>query len=87
MMTYVGKIAHVIFRSDDTGYTVAVMDVDNPKCPRERCITIVGNALSIRSGMKVKVEGSWITHSKFGDQFKFISLVPMLPIATKVKDV
>lgn len=58
-----GEIKTVIFRSDDTGYTVFDM-----RC-EESIFTIVGICPPLSEGQNIRVEGKFQTRSAYGRQF------------------
>lgn len=64
-MTLEGTVARVKFHSADNGYSI--LDVYAGKAFPD---TIVGYIPQIKEGDKLKAEGDWTTHPKFGAQFK-----------------
>ena len=62
-----GFVDHVIYRNAENGYTVMVLDSDGME------ITCVGNFQSISEGENLKMQGEYITHVTYGEQFKMIS--------------
>lgn len=83
-MAFTGKIVSVLFEASDNGYVVAKMDVETPKVMNG--VTITGNTpMKLKVGMKLKIEGIWTTHKKFGSQFKFTELIPVMP--TKIREI
>lgn len=58
-----GEIKTVIFRSDDTGYTVFDM-----RC-EESIFTVVGICPPLSEGQNIRVEGKFQTRSAYGRQF------------------
>jgi exodeoxyribonuclease V alpha subunit len=59
-----GAIVHVTFQNPETQYTVARFR------PREGGqITVVGHLVGLRSGERLRLEGSWERHRRFGPQF------------------
>ena len=62
-----------IFKSEETGYTVFVGDTG------EENMHFVGNALDIKVGDEVSLEGAYDNHSKYGKQFKFTKYEKELP--------
>lgn len=58
-----GEIKTVIFRSDDTGYTVFDM-----RC-EESIFTVVGICPPLSEGQNIRVEGKFQTRSSYGRQF------------------
>ncbi|MCF8050892.1 MAG: ATP-dependent RecD-like DNA helicase [Desulfobacterales bacterium] len=61
-----GQIERITFTSEETGYTVAQVRVGGQSQP----VTVVGNLLAPTSGEVLHMEGEWITHPRYGLQFK-----------------
>lgn len=59
-----GSVETVIFRSEESGYTV--MEFRTP----ERHVTVVGCMPEIREGEMLTVSGKWVNNSKYGEQFQ-----------------
>lgn len=68
-----GIVESVIFRNDDTGFTV--MDIESTG----ELITVVGNLPALSAGEEVTVWGEFVTHSTYGDQFRAIACESNLP--------
>ncbi len=62
-----------IFKSEETGYIVFVGDTG------EENMHFVGNALDIKVGDELELEGIYDNHSKYGKQFKFTKYKKELP--------
>ena len=61
-----GFIDHIIFRSEETGFTVACL-----KVPRQReLITVVGPLFGIHPGETLHCKGIWKRHPRHGQQFE-----------------
>lgn len=60
-------ITNVRFKAEDTGYAVLV--VERPD--QFESITAVGTMPDAEKGMAVTMIGDWVTHPKFGKQFRF----------------
>ena len=58
-----GEIRNVIFRSEETGYTV--LDL---KC-EDGIFTVVGTMPPVSEGQNLRVEGDFRTRSMYGRQF------------------
>ena len=58
-----GEIKTVIFRSEDTGYTVLDMRMD------DSVYTVVGNFPPVSEGQNIRVEGKFQTKTVYGRQF------------------
>ena len=62
-----------IFKSEQTGYTVFVGDTGDEN------MHFVGNALDIKVGDELELEGNYDNHSRYGRQFKFTKYKKELP--------
>ena len=61
-----GQIDRILFRNDESGYSVfnvKVKDINN-------FITVTGTVASINDGELVVADGEWINDPKYGRQFK-----------------
>ncbi|BFK80347.1 ATP-dependent RecD-like DNA helicase [Clostridium baratii] len=77
METIIGVVEAIVFKSDDTGYTVSKINVN------KETVTAVGVVPFIKDGQQVKLTGEWIVHKQFGKQFKIEDFEEILP--TKVE--
>ena len=65
-----GYIDHIIYRNNENGYTVLVLS------SRENDdITCVGSFPYISEGEKVELQGQYISHPSYGEQFKIESYI------------
>lgn len=60
------EVKTVVFRSDETGYTVASALLDGKNYP----VNIVGSFVSIYPDESFELTGSWTNHPRYGLQFK-----------------
>ncbi|MDW2003777.1 helix-hairpin-helix domain-containing protein, partial [Vibrio sp. 2304] len=68
-----GTVEDIIFRNEENGYTVArLVTSDGP-------VTFVGKTYFIKKDQFVELEGEWIYHDKFGEQFQFTNIKEKLP--------
>jgi len=70
-----GQIERITYANEETGYTVAKLALSGVR----ESITIVGNLIAPMPGEVLKVKGAWLTHPKFGKQFKVISHQSIVP--------
>ncbi|MCL2255462.1 MAG: AAA family ATPase [Firmicutes bacterium] len=63
-MEYKGSIEDIIFRNEENGYTILILDVEGQP------LTCVGNFPPIAEGEFLHVKGEHTNHSKYGKQFK-----------------
>ena len=71
--TLTGSIEEIIFRNDDTGFTVLSLAAD------EELVTVVGEVLDIAEGEEITVTGRFVTHGTYGTQFKAETFQRLLP--------
>ncbi len=64
-----GQIERITYFSEETGFTVARLKVQGSSDP----VTVVGNLIAPTQGEILMLKGSWLTHPKFGRQFKIES--------------
>ncbi len=62
-----GYVEHIIFRSGETGYTVFALDSDGLE------FTCVGTFPSLAEGENLVMQGEYVTHMTYGEQFKVFS--------------
>lgn len=72
--TLMGRIDSVIFRSDESGYAVLRVDIEE-----EDLVTVVGCVPYAAPGETISAIGSWINHAAHGLQFKISSCSRRLP--------
>ena len=63
-----GQIERVTYCNDETGYTIARLQVYG----RRDLVTVVGNIVSPIPGATLKMAGEWTTHPRYGEQFKVV---------------
>ncbi len=68
-----GIVEHIVYRSEETGFTVMEIDTDG------ELVTAVGEITGIEEGEEVDLTGSYTTHPSFGRQFKVIVTERRLP--------
>lgn len=59
-----GVIYEIIYKNEDNGYTIAILDVDDEP------ITIVGEMPLLGEGENISVQGEPVVHPTYGEQFK-----------------
>lgn len=72
-MTIEGPIEEIIFRNDENGYTVFLLDF------KGTLTTCVGKLVSANIGENLSLEGEFVNNSKYGFQFAFTSYEVVLP--------
>lgn len=68
-----GKITDLIFRSEESGYTVAILKTD------EESFSIVGNMHTCNKGASYKLRGEFVVHQRYGRQFSFSDYEETMP--------
>ena len=61
-----GQVERITYSSEEDGYSVVKVRVAG----RRDLVTVVGNFVSVTPGEVLRLEGSWSSHPKFGEQFK-----------------
>ena len=70
-----GQVERITYANEETGYTVAKLALSGVR----ESITIVGNLIAPVPGEMLKVKGAWLTHPRFGKQFKVVSHQSIVP--------
>lgn len=68
-----GVVESIIYRSEDTGYTVAEMDCDGEP------VTLVGTLPDISCGEEIIATGQFVAHPTYGRQFKTAAAEHIMP--------
>ena len=68
-----GRIAEIIFRNEENGYTVAVMETDT------EYFTVVGNLPECTRGSNFTLRGTFKQHPTYGEQFAFTEFEEVMP--------
>lgn len=69
-----GIVEVIIFKSDDTGYVVSKVRIND-----KECISAVGIAPFLKEGQTIKMKGEWVQHKQFGRQFNIQEFEEVLP--------
>lgn len=72
-MSIEGSVQTIIFRSEESGYTVIDFATES------RSVTVVGCMPEISEGEYLSFEGKWVTNSRYGEQFKAESVSFVAP--------
>lgn len=62
-----GYVDHIVFRNDENGYTVFNLENDDGE------LTCVGSFNFINEGELLELQGDFVNHSVYGNQFKVVS--------------
>lgn len=68
-----GIVESIVYKSEDTGYTVIKFRENN------NVYTAVGTVPQLKEGQNLKLSGEWIVHKQFGKQFKIDGYEEILP--------
>ena len=68
-----GKVTNIIYKNENNGYTVLILDTEDDY------ITAVGETCNIDEGDQVEVDGELIYHKNYGEQLAFKSIVKKMP--------
>lgn len=74
-VTLSGIVDRITFTNPTTGYTVARFKPDK----QYELITVVGALAEVHPGARLKLEGRWKTHPKYGEQFELLRYTEELP--------
>lgn len=75
MITIKGTLVRIAFRNAENHYTIARLKVHGTKEP----IVVVGHMAGVAQGETLSLEGAWVSHVKYGEQFKVESFEVVLP--------
>ena len=64
MADLVGVVEKCLFKANDTGYSVVLLQIN-----AHQSVTITGYLSEVHEGSRVEVKGEWTSHPKFGRQF------------------
>ncbi|MBN1993448.1 MAG: ATP-dependent RecD-like DNA helicase [Anaerolineae bacterium] len=70
-----GVLERITFSNPDNGYTVARFHADR----HFGLVTVVGALADVHPGARLKLEGRWKTHPKYGEQFEIERYVEEMP--------
>ncbi|MFL0245904.1 ATP-dependent RecD-like DNA helicase [Candidatus Clostridium stratigraminis] len=68
-----GVVEDIIFKNEENGYVVSIIKDADEK------YTIVGYIPYLTEGQSLKLQGIWVKHPQFGDQFKVEGYEELLP--------
>jgi exodeoxyribonuclease V alpha subunit len=79
MIKLKGILKRITYQNSDNYYTVARIEIPQAN----DLVTTVGNMAGVVEGETLELTGSWVTHQKYGDQFKIESFSVVLPATTQ----
>lgn len=74
-----GTIESIVYRSEETGYTVCKVNIPGTGEP----VVVVGNCPVIWPGEDIRARGEWTRHKQFGLQLKAETLISIPPASRK----
>ncbi len=74
-----GTVESIVFRNDETGYTVARVKVDGQPEPA----TVVGTCSAMWLGESLKADGQWTRNAQYGYQFQADNITCIAPTSTR----
>jgi exodeoxyribonuclease V alpha subunit len=74
--TITGTISRIIFSNEETGYAVLDLTAEGRF---DEDVTVVGILPPVKPGERLRLEGTWTTHPKYGEQFKAERCEQLLP--------
>ncbi len=74
-----GTVESIVFRNEETGYTVISMKPVAESLKDTRRYTVVATCATIWPGEEIQAEGQWVDDTKFGRQFRAESLTCVTP--------
>ncbi|HOP47906.1 MAG TPA: ATP-dependent RecD-like DNA helicase [Desulfobacteraceae bacterium] len=70
-----GQIERIAYTDEENGFTVARVKVSGQKKP----VTVIGHLLAPSPGEILKMQGEWVNHPRFGEQFKIVQFKTAVP--------
>lgn len=77
MTTIKGTLHRVTYKNEDNHYTIARLKIHDIREP----VTIVGHLAGVAEGEMLLLTGRWVSHAKYGEQFKVERFEVALPSA------
>ena len=78
-----GTVESIVFRNDETGYTVCTVKTQGGNRAREEFVTVVGSCAAIWEGEELHAEGQWTRHPSHGQQFQAKTITCITPTSTE----
>ncbi len=75
LITLTGAVERITFTNAENGYTIARFQADK----YYGLITVVGALAEVHPGARLKLEGRWKSHPKYGDQFEIERYTEEMP--------
>lgn len=82
--TVTGSVESIVFRNDETGYTVcSVKTQGDGDRQYDAVVTVVGSCAAIWEGEEIHAEGEWVHHPSHGQQFQAKTITCITPTSTE----
>ncbi len=78
-----GTVESIIYRNDESGYTVCSVKAPAKFGQREEIVTLVGTCAALWEGEELHAEGSWQRHPSHGRQFHADTITCIAPTSTE----
>jgi len=78
-----GTVESIVYRNDETGYTVCSVKTQGGVRKREEVVTVVGTCAAIWEGEELHAEGQWNLHPSHGRQFQAKAITCITPTSTE----
>ncbi len=87
MPTIAGTIERIVFRNEETHYTVArLRPNDAGRLFRSELITLVGALPGVSVGELVDITGEWETHPQHGRHLRVVSFTSHAPVTPRASN-
>ena len=84
MPTISGTIERIVFRNQETGFTVARLSPDDAgRLFRSELVTVVGALPGLNIGEQVEVTGEWENHPQHGRRLSVTAFTPHSPVTAE----
>ena len=82
--TVTGSVESIVFRNDETGYTVCSVKTQGGGVRQhDTLVTVVGSCAAIWEGEEIHAEGEWVRHPSHGQQFQAKTITCITPTSTE----
>jgi len=75
LISLTGAVERITYTNPENGYTIARFHADK----HFGLVTIVGSLAEVHPGARLKIEGRWKTHPKYGEQFEIERYIEQVP--------
>ncbi len=75
LISLTGAVERITYTNPENGYTIARFHADK----HLGLVTIVGSLAEVHPGARLKIEGRWKAHPKYGEQFEIERYIEQVP--------